>query len=50
MIDWIKATMLRLEKNVSPEDLNLFKIVDKPKEAVAIIDKFYNKYTLKPNF
>ena len=50
LMDWIKATMLGLEKNVSSKDLNLFKIVDKPKEAVAIIDKFYNRYTLKPNF
>lgn len=50
LIDWIKATMLEKEKNLSTKDLNLFKIVDKPRQAVEIIDKFYNKYTLKPNF
>lgn len=50
LIDWIKVTMLEKEQNISKKDLNLFKIVDKPKEAVEIIDKFYNKYTLKPNF
>ena len=50
LMDWIKETMLEKEKNVSPKDLKLFNIVDTPKQAVAIIDKFYNKYTLKPNF
>ena len=50
LIDWIKLTMLEKEQNISKKDLNLFKIVDKPKDAVEIIDRFYNKYTLKPNF
>ena len=50
LINWIKVTMLEKEQNISKKDLNLFQIVDKPKEAVEIIDKFYNKYTLKPNF
>ena len=49
-MDWIKETMLEKEKNLSPKDLKLFNIVDTPKEAVAVIDRFYNKYTLKPNF
>ena len=38
------------EKNISPPDLRLINIVNSPKQAVAIIDEFYNKYTLKPNF
>jgi hypothetical protein len=50
LIDWIKATMLRAEKNVSPEDLDLFNIVETPDEAVERIEEFYKKYTLKPNF
>ena len=50
LIEWIKATVLEKEQNISKKDLNLFQIVDKPKEAVEIIDQFYNKYTLKPNF
>lgn len=50
LIGWIKATVLEKEQNISKKDLNLFQIVDKPKEAVEIIDQFYNKYTLKPNF
>ena len=50
LFDWIKAIMLAKEKNISPPDLRLINIVNSPKQAVAIIDKFYNKYTLKPNF
>ena len=50
LLDWIKATMLEKEKNVSAEDLDLINVVDTPKQAVAIINNFYKKYTLKPNF
>ncbi len=50
LIDWIKKFMLELENNISPEDLDLFNIVDTPSEAVEIIEEFYKKYTLKPNF
>ena len=50
LIGWIKETMLSKEKNISPKDLHLINIVNSPKQAVAIIDEFYNKYTLKPNF
>ena len=50
LLDWIKVTMLEAEHNISPEDLDLFNIVDTPTEAVEIIEEFYKKYTLKPNF
>jgi len=50
LLDWIKTTMLEKEKNISIEDLDLINIVDTPKQAVAIINNFYKKYTLKPNF
>jgi hypothetical protein len=50
LMDWIKATMLGLEENVSPEDLDLFNIVETTDEAVERIEEFYKKYTLKPNF
>ena len=49
LIDWIKARLLA-DKNISPEDLNIFHLVDTPEEAVKIIDDFYKKYSLKPNF
>ena len=50
LMGWIKATMLAEEKNISPEDFDLFNIVETPEEAVEIIEEFYRKYTLKPNF
>ncbi|TDB67926.1 TIGR00730 family Rossman fold protein [Arundinibacter roseus] len=50
LMDWIKSTMMEGENNINPEDLKLFSIVDTPDEAVRVIDEFYSKYLLKPNF
>ena len=41
---------VKREHNISIKDLKLFNIVDTPVEAVEIIEEFYKKYTLKPNF
>jgi uncharacterized protein (TIGR00730 family) len=49
LIDWIKESILE-EGNISPEDLDLMKIVDTAEEAVAEINDFYNKFRLSPNF
>tara|TARA_R110001592_G_scaffold101098_1_gene286277 strand:+ start:57 stop:761 length:705 start_codon:yes stop_codon:yes gene_type:complete len=49
LFDWIKGTMLE-EGNISPKDLDLISIVDTPTEAVTVIDEFYSKYLLTPNF
>ena len=46
---WVKTTLIK-EKNINPEDLDLVAIVDQPDEAVMLINKFYSKYLLKPNF
>ena len=50
LLAWIKEVMLAKEKNISIEDLDLINVVDTPVEAVKIINDFYMKYTLKPNF
>jgi uncharacterized protein (TIGR00730 family) len=50
LLAWIKEVMLAKEKNISIEDLDLINVVDTPAEAVEIINDFYKKYTLKPNF
>ena len=50
LINWIKEILLVKENNISPKDLNLISIVDSSIDAVNIIDEFYSKYTLKPNF
>ena len=42
--------MLEEEKNINPEDLDLFKLVDSAEDAVEYIDRFYSEYLLKPNF
>ncbi|MCU0455276.1 MAG: TIGR00730 family Rossman fold protein [Bacteroidales bacterium] len=50
LIEWIKSEMLEEEHNISPEDLNLFSVVDNAKEAVDTIVRFYSRYLLSPNF
>jgi len=50
LLDWIKTTLLNEHNNISVEDLNLFSIVDDEDEVVEIINKFYNKHLLSPNF
>lgn len=50
LIQWIKEVMLKEEKNINAEDLDLFVLVDTAKDAVSQIDKFYSKYLLSPNF
>lgn len=49
LVDWIKKTLVA-EKMISEEDLDLFSVVDTPKDAVKVIDDFYAKYLLSPNF
>ena len=50
LMDWVKATMVENHKTVSPEDLDLIDIVDTEDEVINILDNFYKKYALKPNF
>ena len=50
LINWIKDVMLSEERNISPEDLDIFTLVDTSDEAVEYISKFYSRYLLSPNF
>jgi len=50
LIEWIKKVVLEQENNVSHKDFDLFQIADEPDEVVDMIDKFYSKYMLSPNF
>ncbi len=50
LLDWIKLTLIHQEQYVSPEDLELFTVVDNANEAVDVILSFYEKYSMKPNF
>lgn len=49
LFDWVRNVMLK-EGNISEKDLELINIVDDESEAVKVIDDFYNKYLLSPNF
>ncbi|MEJ8591067.1 TIGR00730 family Rossman fold protein [Riemerella anatipestifer] len=49
LLDWFKDTLLE-NKLISPEDLNLFRVVDTAEEAVAHIKAFYEKYAISVNF
>jgi predicted Rossmann-fold nucleotide-binding protein len=49
LLEWIQNVLVT-EKYINPDDLNLFKVVETPDEAVAVINSFYSKYLLKPNF
>jgi uncharacterized protein (TIGR00730 family) len=49
ILDWIKKTLVE-EKMIHPDDLYLINLVDKPEDAVKVIDDFYAKYLLSPNF
>ena len=50
IVDWLQEVVFKMENNVSEDDFDLFHIVDDPQEAVDIIDDFYGKYLLSPNF
>jgi uncharacterized protein (TIGR00730 family) len=50
LLDWIKAVVIEKYANANPEDLNLIKIVDTEDEVLEVIDTFYKKYQLSPNF
>jgi len=49
IMDWIKNTLLE-EGNISHKDLDLISLVDTEEEVLEVIDTFYKKYSLSPNF
>lgn len=49
LVDWFKTTLLE-NKVINESELSLFHLVDDVDEAVRIIDEFYKKSDLKPNF
>lgn len=50
LIDWIKETLLKEYHNISPEDLDLIKVVDDVEEAVKHVSQFHTKRKFTPNF
>lgn len=49
LVDWIKNTLIE-EGAVSLEDLDLISVVDTEDEVLEVINTFYKKYSLSPNF
>lgn len=49
LVDWIKNKMLD-QKYISDSDIDIFSLVDNAEAAVHVIDEYYRKYALKPNF
>jgi hypothetical protein len=49
LVTWIEDKMMA-GKKISPEDMSIFQVVDTAEEAVGVIEEFYRKYALKPNF
>jgi len=50
LLDWVQKSLIEKYGNVSQDDLNLFRVVDTADETVEHFNKFYSKYSLKPNF
>ncbi len=50
LMEWIKAVIVEKYANANPDDLNLIKLVDTEDEVLEVIDSFYKKYQLSPNF
>jgi len=49
LIDWIKNTLVN-EGSIHLDDLDLISIVDTEDEVLDVINTFYKKYSLSPNF
>jgi uncharacterized protein (TIGR00730 family) len=50
LIDWVKEVLLERYQKISHGDLDLIKIVDTEDEVIEVLDNFYGKYNLSPNF
>jgi len=49
LIDWIKNVLIE-DKLISPEDLDLFSIVDTQEEVLTCLENFHTKGIFNPNF
>lgn len=49
LVEWFKTTLIE-NKVINETELGLFYVVDDVDEAVRVIDEFYQKSDLKPNF
>lgn len=50
LLNWIKETMVENNATVGKNDLDLIQLVDTEDEVLEILNEFYNKFDLSPNF
>ncbi|UGU15617.1 TIGR00730 family Rossman fold protein [Sinomicrobium kalidii] len=50
LFEWVRTTLLESHGNISPQDMDLVKIVDTEDEVLDILDSFYKESNLSPNF
>ncbi len=50
LFEWIKREMIDEARYICDEDMDIIHMVDESDEAVEIINAFYSKYLLRPNF
>ncbi|OYU85441.1 MAG: Rossman fold protein, TIGR00730 family [Flavobacterium sp. BFFFF2] len=50
MLNWIREVIIEQEGNANPDDMLLFRVVDTEDEVVDVLNNFYRKYNLSPNF
>ena len=50
IMDWVKDTLLDKFGNISPKDMELIHVVDTKEEVIDILDNFYKRFNLSPNF
>ena len=50
LFNWMRETMLEVEGNISPGDLEMIKIFDTADEVVQYLSEFYTHNKLQPNF
>jgi len=50
LLDWVKSTLLDAHSNINAEDIDLIHLVDTEDEVLEVLNEFYDKYNLSPNF
>ena len=50
LVEWMKNTLSNRYHTISETDPDLFHVVDTPEEVVQVIDAYYSKSLLRPNF
>lgn len=50
LLEWIQTILINEFNNASTHDMDLIKVVDNEDEVLEILDAFYKKYNLSPNF